>query len=200
MPDTGASQTIISAAVARDAKISIRPTHTELRNASGAVMDLLGEADVALCNEKHSVISTALVAIYINHSALISWIDLQKLRVIPESFPAVVAAVTTYNDIKTKTIATFPQVFSDTLDDRPMCAENMKIYLKENATPYRVSAPRPIPLRFQEPVNLEIEKYVKSGIITPCDEPTEWCSPAFFVPKGDGKRVRLVTDLSLIHI
>ena len=140
------------------------------------------------------MISTALVARDINHSALISWVDLQKLRVIPESFPAVVAAVTTYNDIKTKTIATFPQVFSDTLDDRPMCAENMKIYLKENATPYRVSAPRPIPLRFQEPANLEIEKYIKSGIIAPCDEPTEWCSPAFFVPKGDGKCVRLVTD------
>ena len=27
-----------------------------------------------------------------------------------------------------------------------------------------------------------------------CDEPTEWCSQAFFVPKGDGKRARLVTD------
>ena len=79
MPDTSASQTIISAAVARDANISIRPTHTELRNASGAVMDLLGEADVALCNEKHSVISTALFARDINHSALISWVDLQKL-------------------------------------------------------------------------------------------------------------------------
>ena len=113
-------------------------------------MDLLGEADVALCNEKHSVISTVLIARDINHSALISWVDLQKLCVIPKSFPAVVAAAVTYNDIKTKTIAAFPQVFSDTLDDRPMSAEKMKIYLKENATPYRVSAPRPIPLRFQE--------------------------------------------------
>ena len=131
--------------MARDAKIFIRPTHTELRNASGAVMDLLGEADVALCNEKHSVISTALIARDINHSALISWVDLQKLCVIPKSFPAVVAAAVTYNDIKTKTIATFPQVFSDTLDDRPMSAENMKIYLKENATPYRVSALGPFP-------------------------------------------------------
>ena len=101
MPDTGASQTIISAAVTRDAKISIRPTQTELRNVSGTVMDLLGEADVALCNEKHSVISTVLIARDINHSALISWVDLQKLCVIPKSFPAVVAAAVTYNDIKT---------------------------------------------------------------------------------------------------
>ena len=83
MPDTGASQTIVSAAVARDAKLLIRPTHTELRNASGTVMDLLGEADAVLCNDKHSASSTVLVARDINHSALISWMDLEKLCVIP---------------------------------------------------------------------------------------------------------------------
>ena len=60
--------------------------------------------------------------------------------------------------------------------------------------PYRVSAPCPIPLCFQEPANLEIARHIESGVIVPCDEPTDWCSPAFFVPKGDGKQVRLVTD------
>ena len=75
----------------------------------------------------------------------------------------------------------------------------MKIYLKDNYVPYRVSAPRPIPLRFQEPANAEIAKYIASGIITPCDAPTEWCSPAFFVPKGDGNRVRLVTDYTKLN-
>ena len=62
-----------------------------------------------------------------------------------------------------------------------------------------VSAPRPIPLRFQEAANSEIAKYIASGIIAPCDSPTEWCSPAFFVPKGDGKRVRLVTDYTKLN-
>ena len=80
-----------------------------------------------------------------------------------------------------------------------MCAQEMKIHMKSGATPYRVSAPRPIPLRFQEPANAEIAKYIASGIITPCDDPTDWCSPAFFVPKGDGKRVRLVTDYTKLN-
>ena len=80
-----------------------------------------------------------------------------------------------------------------------MCAERMKIYLKENTVPYRVSAPRPIPLRFQESANSEIARYIKSGIIVLCVEPTDWCSPAFFVPKGDGKRVRLVTDYTRLN-
>ena len=71
MPDTGASQTIVSADVARDARLLIRPTQTELRNASGTVMTLLGEADAILCNDKHSVMSTVLVASHINHSCLL---------------------------------------------------------------------------------------------------------------------------------
>ena len=63
MPDTGVSQTIVSADVARNARLLIRPTQTELRNASGTVMTLLGEADAILCNDKHSVTSTVLVCL-----------------------------------------------------------------------------------------------------------------------------------------
>ena len=62
-----------------------------------------------------------------------------------------------------------------------------------------MSAPRPILLRFQEPPNAEIAKYIASGIIVPCEEPTEWCSPAFFVPTDDGKHVRLVTDYTKLN-
>ena len=74
MPDTGASQSIVSAA--RDAYLKITPTCTELRNASGGIMRLLGEASVVLCNDRHSTQSTALVAADLNHSALIGWQDL----------------------------------------------------------------------------------------------------------------------------
>ena len=108
-----------------------------------------------------------LVASELNHSALIGWQDLQKLRVIPASFPAIAAVASCYNSLKTKILSAFPGVFSDTLDSRPMCAQRMKIYLKDNCVPYWVSAPRPIPLRFQEAANTEIAKYIASGIIAP---------------------------------
>ena len=62
-----------------------------------------------------------------------------------------------------------------------------------------MSAPRPIPLRYQEPAALEIVKYIASGIIIPCDDPTKWCSLAFLVPKGDGKHVRLVMDYAKLN-
>ena len=73
MPDTGASQSIVSAVTARDANLKILPTITELRNASGCVIRLLGEAQVVLCNARHSTQTTVLVAADLNHAALIGW-------------------------------------------------------------------------------------------------------------------------------
>ena len=189
MPDTRASQSVLSADVARDANLIIHPTYTELRNASNGVMNLLGEADAVMCNDRHSIQSVVLVSADLGHSALISWQDLQKLHVIPASFPVVSAVARCFQDLKTKSLSEFCTMFSDTLNDKPMCAQRMQIYLKDKVTPYLVSAPRPIPLRFQEAASSEIAKHIAYGIITPCDEPTDWCSPAFFVLKGDGKRI-----------
>ena len=72
MLDTGASQSVVSAEEAKAANLSIRPTSTELRNASNAVMSLMGEADVVMCNDKHSTQSVVLVSSDLGHSALIS--------------------------------------------------------------------------------------------------------------------------------
>ena len=125
MPDTGTSQSIVSADTARAANLHIRPTLTEVRNTSNGIMNLLGEANVVLCNDKHSAHTGVLVVSDLNHSALIGWQDLQKLRFIPALFPAVAAVAQCFKDLKTKTLSAFPSVFSDTLDNKPMCAQRM---------------------------------------------------------------------------
>ena len=96
------------------------------------------------------------------------------------SFPAVAAVACSFSELKTKTLAAFSSVFSDTLDDKPMSAQKMKIYLKDNCIPYRVSSPRPIPLRFQDPAQSEIAKHITSGVIIPCHEPTELVHACLF--------------------
>ena len=78
MPDTGASQSIVSAAIARDANLTVRPTYTELRNASNGVMNVIGEAETVLCNDRHSARTVVLVVSDLNHSALIGWQDLRS--------------------------------------------------------------------------------------------------------------------------
>ena len=120
MPDTGASQSIVSADVARAANLSIRPTTTELRNACNGVMSLVGKADTVMCNDRHSNQSVVLVSSDLSHSALISWQDLQSLRVIPASFPAVAAVTRCYQDLKTKTLSAYSLVFSYSLENKPM--------------------------------------------------------------------------------
>ena len=40
---------------------------------------------------------------------------------------------------------------------------------------------------------------VKAEVIEPESDPTECCALAFFVPKGDGLRVRLVTDYTKLN-
>ena len=107
MPDTGASQSIVSADVARDANLSVTPTSIELRNASNCVMQLVGEARVVLCNDEHSTVTTVLVSPELNHNALIGWQDLKKLRVIRATFPAVAAATSCFDSLKTKNITNF---------------------------------------------------------------------------------------------
>ena len=67
MPDTGASQSVISADIAGDANLIIRPTYTELRDASNGVMNLLGEADAVMCNERHLTQSVGLVSADLGH-------------------------------------------------------------------------------------------------------------------------------------
>ena len=40
---------------------------------------------------------------------------------------------------------------------------------------------------------------IESKVIAREEGPYEWCSPAFFVPKPDGKRVRLVMDYTRLN-
>ena len=75
-----------------------------------------------------------------------------------------------------------------------MKTDPVHIHLKDNYVPYRVTAARQIPLRFREKAEECVKELIRKNVIAPCHIPTEWCSPAFFVVKPDGKSVRMVTD------
>ena len=70
----------------------------------------------------------------------------------------------------------------------------MHITIKPGATPIKVTTARRVPLRYEEEATKTIKELIKQGVIT-----TDWCSPAFFVPKGDKTRVRLVTDYTELN-
>ena len=71
--------------------------------------------------------------------------------------------------------------------------------IRDSAKPFRISVARQIPLRFRKPADEAIQQLLDNKVIAKCEEPTEWCSPGFFVVKGDGKSVRLVTDYTRLN-
>jgi len=72
------------------------------------------------------------------------------------------------------------------------------VYLRRPYVPYRVATKRQVPLRHQDAALAEVQSLQESEVIVKEDGPTEWCSPAFFVPKKEGK-VRLVTDYTKLN-
>ena len=100
------------------------------------------------------------------------------------------------HDLTTAIVNDFPSVYVGKLGKSPMNVLNMKIHLTDPNVPYRISTARQVPLRFQLMVDKIVMDLIKARVIEPEANPTEWCSLAFFVTKGDGLRVRLVTKLN----
>ena len=75
----------------------------------------------------------------------------------------------------------------------------MHITLLPGATPKKVLSARRVPLRYKKEANKTIRELVDRGVVTPVNETLDWCSPAFFVPKGDKIRVRIVTDYTELN-
>ena len=63
----------------------------------------------------------------------------------------------------------------------------MKIHIIKDSkmAPIRISTPRNMPIHLKDEAQKVIDNLIKEGIIerVPPNEPAEWCSPAFFVPK-----------------
>ncbi|KAL1487100.1 hypothetical protein MTO96_031116, partial [Rhipicephalus appendiculatus] len=58
-----------------------------------------------------------------------------------------------------------------------------KIQLQPGAKPFALSSPRRIPIPLYEKTKLELQRMQKLCVISPVDEPTEWCAPTVVVPK-----------------
>ena len=65
---------------------------------------------------------------------------------------------------------------------------------EEGEIPRTVTSAHRVPLHYEKEAEKMVNELIKKGVIVPANETTDWCSPAFFVPKGDKIRVRLVTD------
>ncbi len=211
LPDTGATTSIISQALCDEHRLVPRSTRETLRAANSELMEVTGRLRLRVDYQGNMAYIDVLVSPDLDTTFLMSWGDLQQLGVISASFPDVQAqaqsrarAVTSDNEnvaaacakLRQDILEEFPEVFSDTLGSRRLKGKPMRIHLKEdNVRPKRVFTARPIPLALQKPAQDLLDRLLADGIIVRVDEPTEWISPAHFVPKPDGS-ARLVTDFT----
>ena len=75
----------------------------------------------------------------------------------------------------------------------------MHIHVEEGASPMNVTSVRRVPLRYKSEAEKTVQELIQKGIIVPANKTTDWCSPAFSIPKGDKIRVRLVTDYTELN-
>ena len=150
LPNTGCSQTLISAEYTKQLKLQINNNNRiQLFSANGGQMQVLGSSKVIMYTKSRSIKTEALVTTNLAYPVLLSWHDLIRLKIIDEHFPQTANSVTT--STRLQILDKYPTVFKDNVDSKPMLTEKVHLFLKPNAVPYRVSAARQIPLRFREP-------------------------------------------------
>ena len=86
-------------------------------------------------------------------------------------------------------LATYDDVLSNELKLKLMNTHGpMRIRLMRGGKSYRTATARRVPLRFEKQVDKTLDKLKRMEVITEVNEPTAWCSPAFY----NNVRVRLV--------
>ena len=105
------------------------------------------------------------------------------------------------SDARNVLVAHFRDVIKDTLNDKPMTGPPMDITFDPliKPIPKRFNYIKQTPLHMKKAAQDVIDELIDKRIILPVKEPTDWCAPAFFVPKPDG-RARLVTNYMYINL
>lgn len=201
-PDTGATRTIVALNILKKNNIPIRKASETLYAANGNTMDCAGTVTL---NANAGLATTPMDCIVsgdVHDDILVSWHDLQALGVIPGTFPNVSRAIGTGQDTLEIIAQDYPDVLNDDLQHRSISGAPMHIYLKDDVAikPRKVLTARQIPVHWQHTAQEVIQKALDNGVLEPVAGPTDWISPAFFVPKEGGKGgLRLVTDYTALN-
>ena len=203
LPDTGATISLISSDLATSLKLPLQQFNKQLVAANNTDMPVNGIAELQLTFNNKSFILSVVVTPSFSNDLIISWRDLQRMKVIPDNFPSPInesIASVSLAEVKAQLLRQYSDVFNDKLSKTPMKGNKMTIHLKPSSCvkPFRTLTARPIPVHWQAEANNEIDRLIEAGILAKEDGPTSWISPSFFVQKPNGK-LRLVTDFSRLN-
>lgn len=96
----------------------------------------------------------------------------------------------------------YPDILSDDISTKSLNGQPMTIHLKPEADikPRKTLTARQVPLHWSAEGDKVVQQLLKNNVIAPVSVPTDWISPAFFVPKEGGRAgLRLVTDFTALN-
>ena len=155
----------------------------------------------ATFNGKSKVVD-ALVSEDLNEEVLLSWFDAEDLGSISITRYAKLGNPSKRIDkLKKK----YEGILKDSLSDKPMEGPPMKVHFKKEALkrgirPQKVYTASQTALHLKPAADKALAEAIKNKLIeeVPLNEPSDWCSRGFFVPKPSGG-ARLVVDLSYLN-
>ena len=191
--DTGAAKTVIAHRVAKSWAKHFRPATGALRAANGGDIPMCGTVRVTINDGDRSTTCEAWVARGLSREAILGVDEMRALGYVTRKF---VDACGCNISMRDELINQYPDVFQDKLMHRAMSGTPMSVELDDlkGLKPLKVLTVRQTPLHMQEMGRQLIADLVGCGILRKVTEPTDWVSPAKFVLKPGGKKVRLVTD------
>ena len=98
----------------------------------------------------------------------------------------------------TCSVSTYREQYPTLFNGLGKLEKTYKIQLREDAVPYEVMTPRHVSHGLHDKVGTELKRLQNLGVITPVNEPTDWCAPVVVVPKPNGD-VRLCVDLTKLN-
>ena len=98
------------------------------------------------------------------------------------------------NEYKASVTAKYPELFTGL----GKMEHEYTIKLTDDGKPFALTVSRKVPMPLYQETKAEIERMLENGVISPVDEPTEWCAPMVVTPKANNK-VRVCVDLTKLN-
>ena len=207
-PDTGCTKSTISQAIVDELNIPMHAATAALKAANGAPLKVSGAAQLLILDGRKVIHRLDMLVSPDVSGLYLSWKDLIVLKVIPDDFPrqgATDSINAIGNDdcskLRDQLIEKFTSVFGDEIKESPMRTQPMKIHMRDDIkiVPRKVLTARQVPIHWRDDGKAIVDDAVAKGIAEWVSHPTDWISPAFFVPKAGGKGIRLVTDFTNLN-
>ena len=204
IPDSGSSRTIFGKSLLNKKGIKFEPNldSEELYNASSNPMTVNGTVKLMTTFNSKSKLIDGLVSEDLEDEVLLSWYDAEDLGSLSITrFASLGNPSQRIDKVKKK----YEGILKDSLSEKPMEGPPMKIHFNKEALekgirPRKIFTASQTPLHLKPAADKVLAEAIKNKLIeeVPVNEPSEWCSRGFFVPKPNGG-ARLVVDLSYLN-